>query len=480
MLSAEHAAVLERAALALGDMRVLMTRTQLKTNRKLATLNGKTFYLDCSRRWGKTRYAAIKSYEAANAGESRIGRYCAPTKNHGRQFVEPAFDWVASLLPEAKRARFDRQANTWRWPNGSVCHLGSAETMGDVEAQVGTECHFGIGDEVGKMRSDLFKHWHRSVMLPQFLTTNGFMLIATTPPMNMGHYCSELMRACKTRGSYARYTIEDCDHVSVDARRDVIREILAPDSIAWEPWMEDAAKAHPDIRREMYCEHISDPTRMIVPEWQQVAEECVAEIERPEFADHYCAADFGFEDLTVVVWGFYDFASARLVITHELAMHRASGLDVGFKAREVEQAIGAQRVFRCADAPVQMLADLMDKARGPGLVFAPALKDDAQAAINKLRMLIQQKRIVIHPRCKTLISHLHNGTWNAARTGFERVEGYGHWDAIDALKYMIRTINWGKNPFPAVHPSTNREDFVGSPKLFQPQGARRVLNRGRS
>lgn len=475
-LSRPEVEALERAALAVGDTRVRMTRTQITADRRIAKMNGRTFYTDCSRRWGKTRFAALKSFNKAIQRPESIIRYGAPTKTHGRQFVEPAFAWASTLVPEKLRPKFDRQANTWHWNNGSVCHLGSMETMADVEAQVGTDCHLAIADEVAKARSDMFRHWHRSVVLPQFLTTDGYVLVATTPAINQGHYCAELARSCMARGDYVRFTIDDCDHISRDAMQDVIREIIAPDSIAWEPWMEAAAKSHPDILRELYCQHISDPSRMIVPEWQQVAEDCVREVERPSYLDWYCAADFGFSDLTVVLWGFYDFERARLVVTHEVAMHRESGLAVGERAREVEREIGAQRVFRVADAPPQMLADLVHPSQGPGIQFSPALKDDAEAALNKLRMLVHQKRIVVDPRCKTLISHLHNGTWNANRTSFERVEGYGHWDAIDALKYMVRVINWTRNPAPVIAPGTNYVDtYIRHNATHQPR-ARKILN----
>jgi hypothetical protein len=57
-------------------------------------------------------------------------------------------------------------------------------------------------------------------------------------------------------------------------------------------------------------------------------------------------------------------------------------------------------------------------------------------------------QIYIHPRCETLIHHLRFGTWNKQRTSFARSPDTGHYDAIDALIYFIRNIDFGKNPFP--------------------------------
>jgi hypothetical protein len=425
-----------RAALARGDLRVLLTRTQLHALDAWEASGATTFAIDCSRRWGKTIFSAISAFRAANARPGAIVRYVAPTKLHGRQFVTPAFAWVASMCPPHMRPVYDRMDTTWRWPNGSVCHLGSAETMGDVEAQVGTECDLAILDEAGKVKSDLLSHLHRSVLLPQFLTTNGRCLVASTPAITPVHYLSKLVTECLERGAMVRYTIDDCDHVPTEAKLKLIEELGGRESN--------------EVKRELYCEHVSDKSRLIVPEWIDVMGECVAERVRPKYLDWYAAADFGFEDLTVVLWAWFDFERAQLVIEDELAMHRASGLDVGFAAREKEATLGIRKISRCADAPLQTLADMADSKHGPGIMFGPAMKDDADAALNQLRMLIQRKRIVIHPRCKVLIEHLKSGTWNANRTSFDRVQDMGHWDAIDALKYLSRVIDWRKNPSPAL------------------------------
>lgn len=474
-----HREAITNAALGMGDLRVCFTRTQLKANRKFLESTGQTFVIECSRRWGKTLYSSAKAFEWALAKPDSIVRYSAPTKNHGRQFVIPAFAFWSKRLPEKYRPVFDATGNTWRWQNGSVCHLGSAQTMEDVEGQVGTSCDGAIADEAGKWRSDLLKHWHKSVILPQFLTTKGRLLVPSTPAISGGHYFAELARTSAIRGSYVMYTIDDCDHVPEEARKDLIREIIAPEALEWEPWMDEAAKTSTHIQRELYCKHMSDPTRMIVPEWQAVAEGSTIELEPPKFRDWYCSADFGFTDLSVLLWAWYDFANARIVVEHELAMHQASGLDVGFAAKALEEANRIVPRLRVADAPAQLLADIINRDRGPGLTFSPALKDDAEAALNQLRMLIQQRRIVIHPRCVTLISHLANGIWNAGRTSFDRVEGFGHWDAIDALKYMVRSVNWKMNPTPVIDPSTDMNHFAAHPSLRR-AGTRRVLNGARS
>lgn len=453
-----------RAVLLQGDFRILLTRTQLHALDLFDASTATTFAIDCSRRWGKTVFSAIKTYQQAISRPGSIIRYVAPTKLHGRQFVQPTFAWLDAQIPEAYRPRFDRQDNTWRWDNGSICHLGSAETMGDVEAQVGTECHLAILDEAGKIRSDLLRHLHRSVLRAQFLTTRGRCLVPSTPAISPAHYLTEIVATAQATGALARYTIEDCDHVPAEERESMILDLGGREST--------------EVRRELYCEHVPERSRLIVPEWADVRDECVVDSLRPEYHDWYVAADFGFEDLTVVLWGWYDFARAQLVIERELSMHQASGLDVGFAVRRIDSELGIAKAVRCADAPAQLLADLMHPSHGPGIAFGPAIKDDAEAALNQLRMLIQRKRIRINPRCKTLISHLDFGTWNERRTSFDRADGYGHWDAIDALKYMSRVVNWTRNPVPSglgVNAITHQ--IHDGPKVTAADSFRRALGR---
>jgi hypothetical protein len=130
-----------------------------------------------------------------------------------------------------------------------------------------------------------------------------------------------------------------------------------------------------------------------------------------------------------------------------------------------------------ADAPSQLRADMAHSTLGSGIEFGGAAKQDADASLAQLRSEVGRRRIVINPRCTTLVSHLRYGTWNAARTGFDRSEGYGHWDAIDALKYLNRSVARRRNPVP-VHPMGARGDSTHSSVAHRSRpGQRMTLGR---
>jgi len=354
-----------------------------------------------------------------------------------RGIVYPHMRRILADCPEYLRPKANVQEMSWTWPNGSVMRLAGCDGA-NADRLRGGECHEAFVDEAGFI-VDLHGVIE-DVIMPMTLTTDGRILLASTPPMSPAHPFAEYVGRAAADGAMTRLTIYDAPHISREKADEYIAEAGGPDSIT--------------ARREYMAEVVVDESTSIVPEFVRVMDQIVVERERPRFCELYVAADFGFHDLTVVLFAYHDFERAKIVVEDELAFHGASGLEVGaaVKARELQLWGPNARPHRYADAPAQLLADLASKTLGPGIVFAPATKTDADAALNALRMSIQRMEIEIAPRCKTLISHLHYGTWNERRTSFDRQDGFGHWDAIDALKYLVRHVSRRKNPAPDVMP----------------------------
>lgn len=417
-----------------------------------------TFHLDCTRRFGKTFDAAMKAFEVAQSRPGAVIRYCAPTKLQGRTFVMPAFSWVADRVPRDLRPKFDRMDTCWRWANGSTCYLGAADTMGDLEAQVGTECDLAIADEAGKWPAGHLTHWIKSVIMPQFMTRPwGRIFVPSTPPLTPAHDLSEVRKVAVESGLYARYTIDDLDHVTAEAKARLIDEITR---------MEGGETA---VLRELYCEYVTDESMAIIPEMREARPFIVEAFERPEFFDCYVAADFGFSDLTVVLFAYYDWSRAVLCIEDELVFKGKSAITVGRATTEKRVALwGKWKTPRAmmADAPLQVIADMSEgtakDALGP-CVFGNVEKTDADAALNTARRTIIERKVRIHPRCQVLIDHLANGVWNRSRTSFDRSDSHGHFDAIDAFKYLVRHVDWRRSPIPAMHGVSQATHHVPAP-----------------
>ena len=111
-----------------------------------------------------------------------------------------------------------------------------------------------------------------------------------------------------------------------------------------------------------------------------------------------------------------------------------------------------------------------------GLPFLATEKDNKEAQINNVRMMISNNQIVINPRCKHLIYHVKGASWkegNSVNRIFSELSDTpdhsirgGHADALDALIYLVRNIVRSKNPYPKNWGLPQGEDiFVGYHQL---------------
>lgn len=105
-------------------------------------------------------------------------------------------------------------------------------------------------------------------------------------------------------------------------------------------------------------------------------------------------------------------------------------------------------------------------------------KDSRETHVNFLRVLCQQDRlrIVRNERTKPLIEQLRSGRWNENRTDFEKSKKLGHLDALMALAYGARSVNWTINPYRPVHVDPYAPDVIAPPdydrKVLRPRPSR--------
>lgn len=190
----------------------------------------------------------------------------------------------------------------------------------------------------------------------------------------------------------------------------------------------------------------------------------VQDVERPRYLEWYGSLDPGYADNTGYLCGYYDFQRARLVITGEMLATRCNTTRVSEAIKECERLAHQKPPrLRVSDTSLQVIADLN---RLHGLTFIPARKDDKDAAINNLRVMIGQNRVIVSDSAVSvlarddqdltvsrgaaqLIGQLRRCRWDKTRRGWLRSEADGHFDLVDALIYMCRHIDQQKNPAPA-------------------------------
>lgn len=409
----------------------------------------KTVVWNCSRRFGKSFTLCILAIEKCLQKPNSLIKYCCGKQVDARGIIRPLIRDIISSCPKEIRPEFKVQERAWVFPNGSRIELTGLDG-GRAESIRGGSCDLAIIDEAGLV-ADL-KYIVTSILLPTTLTTKGKIILASTPPKTSAHPFIDYVNVARIQNNLVTRTIYDNSSIDKDELQKIIDENGGSSSITF--------------RREFMCHIILDQDSAVVPEFTpELKEKIVVEWERAPFYDAYVSMDLGLKDLTVVLFAWWDFKSSKLIVEDEYVINgqrfNTQVLAEGIKSKEsiqfTNKLTGEQKVpyLRVSDNNLMVINDLYQLH---GLRFISTRKDDADAALNNMRIMIQNEKIIINPRCRTLITHLEAAVWNKSKSSFERSADMGHFDAIDSLKYMVRNVQQNKNPYP--RSSNGYNDFV--------------------
>lgn len=416
-----------------------------------------------ARRSGKSYTLAMLAIEACLKTPNTIVKFLSPTKIQVNSNLRPIIRDILKDCPEEIKPEFKAKDYIYYFPNGSEIQLAGSES-GHYEKLRGGYSHIAIIDEAQDVTdlNDVVK----SVLLPTTLTTKGKVLLAGTPPKNPDHEFNTFVEEAELRGSLIKKTVYDNSMLTPEQIEEIKEEVGGENS--------------EEFRREFKCELIKDGTYSVIPEFtQDLMKEIVKDWPKPPFYESYESMDLGFKDLTVVLFAYYDFRADKVIIEDEIAVNGTS-LQLPNLIQEIkqkEETLWLNPLTNEVTRPTVRVSDInyivtqeIARASQGTVNFAAARKDDKEAAINKLRVLLQAKKIIINPRCTTLIRHLENVRWDKSRNkaSFARSPDDGHYDAVDACIYMIRHINFGKNPYPFGYDSGFKRDdlFVLKPDNF--------------
>lgn len=424
-----------------GELNWKLHREQKKIYDYYNDFEKRIMVMLCSRRFGKSYMLLLMAMEICLKEPNKIIKYIAPQQKMVRTIIRPNMNKLIIDCPPDLRPEYKTMENLYRFPNGSEIQFAATDN-GSHEGIRGGEADLCIVDEAGFC--DELDYVIKSVLLPTTTTTGGKIILISTPSKYPDHeFITHYVNPYDRDKLLIKKTVHDNPLISAEVLAEIIAEF--PGGVD-----------NREFRREYLCEINIDEGRAIVPEFTpEIESEIIQEWERPAFYDAYTAMDIGFKDLTVVLFAYYDFRNAKLVIEDELVMNGPKMTTNNLARAIIEKEITYWKdpidfsikpvTLRVSDHNPILLNDLRKLHK---LNFLPTKKDDAEAALNAMRMRISQKSIIINPRCKTLIYHLKNGIWNKKRSSFDRsVEG-GHFDGIDALKYLVRNVQFYRNPFP--------------------------------
>lgn len=405
-----------------------------------------------ARQTGKSFLLALLSIETCLKKPDAVVKFVTPKLKMVKNILNKNMkvilkDCPLEIMPEWKEAD-----KVWRFPNGSEIQAAGSDNQNYDNIRGGT-CDLWIVDEAGFCNE--LEEVVYSVLIPTTTTTGGTGLLSSTPdPKNPEHdFIKLFVEPAEIEGRLFKYTIDD--NVRLDPVE--INKIVSryPDG-----------RKNPRFRAEYLCEIVRDVDSMVLSEFDIEAQEEIItdQFKVPKFYDYYMSMDIGGKDFTVILVAYYDFINGQVVVLDEIVIKdKQNTKNIARAVKEKQEEHFGEKL------PYLMFADnnnvilLNDLQLEHGLYFIATRKDNKEAAINNVRLKIMNRDIVIHPRCKTLIAHMKNATWQTSnsRKGyreFSRSADNGHYDAVDALIYLIRNIVYNKNPYPSHYGALSSEN----------------------
>lgn len=413
-----------------------------------------------SRRLGKSYVGCILALQQCLSKPNSVVKFLAPTKLMIQTILRPLLKQILDDCPEVLQPAQNKSQFTYYFKNGSELHLAGSDA-GHAEKLRGSFANLCIVDEAGFC--DNLLDVVRSILIPTTLNTKGKIVLLSTPPKDPEHDFLKFIEEADINSTLIKKTIYDNKRITTDE----IEEILK----AYPNREKD-----PEFRREFLCELIRDKSLVVIPQFtEELEKEIVKEWPVPPYYHCYESMDLGFKDMTVVLFAYYDFRAARLIIQDEIALQgnevQIPSLIAQIKQKELD--LWTDVFTNETKKPYLRVSDInyivteeINRASKYEINFTPARKDDKEAAINSLQVMLEQGKIIINPKCKVLIRHLRNAKWSKRKNQrvFDRGADGSHFDALDSIIYLTRHVDYTNNPYPKGHGMGFRQEDFFTPK----------------
>lgn len=409
----------------------------------------KTIVINCSRRLGKSYFLTILALEQCLKVPKSIVKFLQPEVKMIRTNIRPVINEILDDCPRELRPQFKTQDSMYVFPNGSEIHLAGTDN-GNHEKLRGGNAHLALIDEAG-FCSEL-EYIVNSILIPTTTLTQGRIILSSTTPPIPDHEFIKYMEKAEIDGRLVRKTIFDAVNDNLGQLKPRIHAGIVADIVKSMP----NGEKDDAFRTEYLCEVITDSKASVVPEFtKEIQRDTIVPWLKPAFYDRYVAMDIGFEDLTAILFAYWDFDNGVLVIEDEFDINGSE-----MTTRKVAEAISRYEnnlwtnpltgefekpYKRVCDNNLIMINDLQKDHQ---LTFFPTEKHNKDAYINAMRNMIAERQIIIHPRCKKLVQHLSLASWDRTRKDFKRSADNGHYDYVAALMYLVRNLDTTRNPYP--------------------------------
>lgn len=443
---------------------IILNSYQKEMMQSFQESEGIMHFLLCSRRIGKTWVLSSAAlWQCLMHPGSRV-LFLSTTTDQVAEICDQTFSLLLENCPDDIKPIYKVKSNKYVFKNGSEIRVKGMDHVGP-DAIRGVKAHLVIFDEACFMRN--LGEVINSVIMPMVIATKGRILFGSTPPASAGHDSVDIIRKCEKEGNL------------------VIKDLMVAENILYstdqiETFIKESGGREATVcRREYFCDIITETDLAIFPACTEthMRENIIKPVALPQYSpDLYVSMDIGFRDLTAILFGYWDFLEAKLCIQGEIVIPRnqATTDKIAESILRTEGRLwkGRQVTKRVCDIDPRMIADLNKLS---GVKFISTKKDNKEAQINQANLMFINSQIQIDPSCKTLIDHCKYGVWKENRSGYQRSTSMGHFDAVDALVYLVRNINRSNNPIPGVQFRPDMQIYHGDIQQEEAKGSVNAL-----
>jgi hypothetical protein len=433
-----------------GKLSYLLHAGQLRIDDKFSQIKGQLFVCNISRQWGKSYWAVSKAIEVALSKPNARIKYGTAFHTDLVEFILPTFEIILEDCPESLKPVYKVQGSKWVFPNGSEIKLVGLDVK--PNGLRGNTIDLIVLDEAGFVEK--LDYIYRSIIIPATLhRPNCRIIFISTPPATPAHPFGDFIQKAELEDAYVKLTIYDNPLITEADIKRMADEMGGFNSTTF--------------KRECLCELILDDDLALVREWK---DEFAFAVPRDEYFVYYhklVGQDLGRKDHTALVFGYYDFKRAALVIEDELTMIGPDWTTVTLK----DSVLAKEKALWDELKPLRRVSDnnnphlLTDLSSIHDMHFMAVKKESSlEQMVNRVREWVKQGRILIHPRCKMLIGCMKYGIWDQKRKEFARSKVYGHFDHFAALMYLLIHTPYHSNPIPPEHGFAAHKAWLGNIK----------------
>jgi hypothetical protein len=426
---------------------------KIRTNKKMV--------INTRRRFGKSTTAFTYIFERCLT-EKIVVRCGGITQKSFKDIFNTISESIFDFCPKF-RPKYNHEDSCYEFHTGSRLYLFGMADKSEADKARGAKAHIIYCDEYG-FWAYRANYMLTAVLSPQLDTTDGILIITSTPPEDLTHDYIQQVSEAALGDYYFVHTIHDslkCGSMTPELHEQIIKR---------------CGGVHTDTyKREYECMLIASTSRLVIPEAQDESLYRVDTYTRPECFKPYVYMDMGLKDNTGAVFGYVDFINQKLIIEEEYLVSYKTTRYITDNLKKIENTLkyadwtrhpyDSRRCIRQADAQPQQLYDMSNEYKYSVLPIIKAVKGDQssegyrETVINSLRVSIGSSKIRIPKHCVNLLKQLKYGIYNEARNDFERTQTLGHLDLLMALAYMNYHIDWKTNPYPNPYDKLNRWDY---------------------